>query len=42
MLGNKGEEFLDAKRGICMNCFQDEFFKNQQCPKQKKWHIDIE
>jgi hypothetical protein len=38
----KEKNFWMLRGGICINCFQGEFFKNQWCPKQKNWQIDIQ
>jgi hypothetical protein len=38
----KEKNFWMLRGGICINCFQGEFFKNQWCPKQKDWQIDIQ
>jgi hypothetical protein len=41
MLGNKGEEFLDVEGGICMNCFQGEFFKTSSVLNKRSGKLTL-
>jgi hypothetical protein len=41
MLGNKGEEFMDAEGRICMNCFQGEFLKTNSVLNKRSGKLTL-